>query len=204
MGARLSWRGYASILAIVRNEPTAAVEIAAKVGASVPGVRLLMRRMHALGLVRIAGWSEPSLHVVALPMYGFGPGIDVRPPLTFRGRASHHQSVKPIYLKPRSDLIAFADMVRQLREIPISRNDLARSAGLEKNAVAKLIEHMHALKLVYVERYQPGRSGIPAQCFRLGSRPDAPYPGRAVRAPRIDACRMAPNSSVFHIAALAA
>jgi hypothetical protein len=173
-------RGYADILAAIRVEPKTGQELSAELGRSVASINAVLRRMHALSadlrLVHIAAWKATHAHSVALPAYQAGVGQDAAPPLTFRGRISHHQSIAPAAPSTRSSIVIFAVAMQLLRERPSTRLELSEAAGTGADWLSALLTYMHqTLQTVHVACWTR-ESGPWLAHFVAGRGPDAPRP----------------------------
>lgn len=181
MGARLSWKGYADILSRLRAIPMSVSELARASGNNLSNMRMVMRRMLALKLVHISGWTPKAWHVVPSPIYKEGDGTNAPPPLTNRGTASRHQAALEVRVPAGSNLVAFSEIVRAMKDAPTHRIDLASISGTNHDSICTLIRHMHDIRLIHVAGWERGNSGIPKQLMAWGDRQDKPRPPRLVR-----------------------
>lgn len=181
MGARLSWKGYADILAMLRTQPRSAPSIAAAINHNKSNMRLILRRMNALKLVHVSGWTPKAWHTVPSPIYAEGDGYNVPAPLTNHGEVSRHQAASHIRVPAGSNLVAFAEMVKAMKDAPIHRADLARVSGTNHDALCRLIRYMHDIRLIHVADWERGTSGIPKQLMAWGDFKDKPRLHRLVR-----------------------
>lgn len=181
MGKPISLQNYADILKIVRDNPSSAAKVSQATGFRVENIRLCLRRMHALGLVHIIGWTPKAYHTVPRPIYREGAGTDVPPPLTNQGRPSRHQAAQEIRIVAGANLVAFSVVVKMMKAGPSHRIELAAESGTNHDNLCKLVRHMHRIGLVHVADYERGRSGVPKQLMAWGEKKDKPRPPRLVR-----------------------
>ena len=80
-----------------------------------------------------------------------------------------------------SNLVAFSEIVRAMKDAPTHRIDLASISGTNHDSICTLIRHMHDIRLIHVAGWERGNSGIPKQLMAWGDRQDKPRPPRLVR-----------------------
>jgi hypothetical protein len=174
--SKILFKGYASILRLVLDKPRDHMEIAAKVACGSDYVRYLMRCMWALRLVHVKAWL-PSSYGFARPVYSFGPGEDAAGPSAANG-APHPGVQRPKRLQ--LELVAFAHFARALEDA-CSVEAAQEAAGLDQGTAYRLMNHMHALRLVHIADWErrSGIGGTPTRLFRLApNHADKPRPPR--------------------------
>jgi hypothetical protein len=156
-------------------------ELARASGNNLSNMRMVMRRMLALKLVHISGWTPKAWHVVPSPIYKEGDGTNAPPPLTNRGAESRHQAALEVRVPAGSNLVAFSEIVKAMKDAPTHRIDLAVLSGTNHDSICTLIRHMHNIRLIHVAGWERGNYGIPKQLMAWGDRTDKPRPPRLVR-----------------------
>lgn len=163
---------YAQILAQVMACPATVPEVVAKHAIGAQVTREILWRMERLGLVRVCEWREPaprSSYMTAV----FG-AADGRVSLPYP-----RQIAKRVYSaamgQPRSELTAFAAMVRALQE-GATRQQVHEQTGVAYMRVSRLIRVMRGLGICHRSDWivRDSGAGCRAEVFSFGPGKDAP------------------------------
>lgn len=167
---------YADVLVAIAKKKQTAIELAEASGYCRVHIRQLLRRMRDLGLIHIDHWKPQSVRNVMSPVWAFGKGVDAPLPLTKSGRVTQRDPEAAGRLQPRIELVTFANLVKAMVE-PQTCLSLANVAGTDRNWTYRVLNHMHAIKLVHIAEWETrSRGGQPSAMFQIGSKADAPRP----------------------------
>lgn len=167
---RFGYATYARMLSLVK-EPASIAHVVEKTGAKRQSVREILWRMERLGLVHVADWQEPTGRSSYMePLFVIGEGGSAPYPRTVR-----RAPIGSTRGRPRSELIAFAAIVRLLRQ-GATRNDLFEQTGVAYMRVSNLLREMRRLGLVHTSdwRCRDDGTGRPAEVLSLGAGKNAP------------------------------
>jgi hypothetical protein len=168
---RLSHRGYANILAVLRHRPSTATQVATTIATSERTTKQVLVRMVELEIAHVTSW-EHKLRAY-IPVYGFGPG-DSAP---YPGKKRPHR-VRNARNNFRPDLLAFSNVIKALIEGPTTKPDLHDLSGLNPVTVRLLINHCRQIKLIYIADWfqRTQAAGPPSPMYAVGSKADKPRP----------------------------
>lgn len=169
---------YASVMRGLQLQGATAREIAIRHGWCDCSARHLLRQLHSLGLLHVAGWRRIGRRGPWDRVYGAGEGEDAPPPMTSKGKVGHLRPPKKI--QPRPALIAFATLWNSLSE-PSTAKQILEETGFGQQVLYRFFLHGRKIRAVRVAGWT--RSGAqPVMLFALGSAPDVPRP---LREPKI-------------------
>lgn len=174
VGQHLGMRDYATILAAVARIPSSAARLASHQSASVLSLRRILGMFHALGLVHIHGFVNESRGTPSA-VYAAGPGVDAVMPPTRDGLPSKALKAVSRRVPLRSNVIAFASVVRALEQ-GLTIREMVDETGQNDGALRRLVRYMHEAGMVHICEWQRSSTGYPAAVYRLGRRVDARYP----------------------------
>lgn len=175
MGGRIRLLDYSRVLAFLRQSHDA-TEVAEHIGFKLDGVRMLLRRLNAARLIHVCDWTDARPHCAPRPIYLLGDRPDAPAPLTWRGRPSRRREVVGPSPTPRSNLVAFVQLIRALQADKHTRLELAEESGLNADYVSDAIKYLHAQRMVHVAGWEQSRTGYAAACWSWGKRADVPRP----------------------------
>lgn len=175
---RFGHRHYALILSQFKT--AASIQQAVdNTSAKLQTVREIVWRMERLGLVHVAIWAEPtSRSSFMVPLFVIGEGQSAPYP-----RQISRQPLGSSLGRPRSELIAFAAMIRLLRD-GATRNDLHEQTGVAYMRVSNLLRELRRLGLLHTSawRCRDDGTGRPAEVLTFGSGRNAARPPTISRA----------------------
>lgn len=169
---------YALILSLCKS-PASIQQVVSKTGAAVQTTREILWRMERLGLVHVSGWAEPTDRSSYLvPLFVIGQGVSVPYP-----RKVSRRPIGSALGRPRSELTAFAAIIRLLRQ-GATRADLFEQTGVAYMRVSTLLRELRRLGLVHTSgwRCRDDGNGNPAEELSFGAGRNAPRPPAASRA----------------------
>lgn len=147
------WLLYARVLRAVIDGECHALAASAATGVGLNNIRLILRSMHQQGLIHIGAWKGVGVKNVPVKCYAFGPGVDAPPPVSTRsGLPSKHGAKKPF--RPRSEMIAFASILAQLRAEPCSTLTLAERCGVSRRFQYRFLRQLRALNSAYIADHE--------------------------------------------------
>lgn len=168
---RLSWKGYADILALLKAHAMSGKALSMKTGLSIYTARRLLVRLHELKVVYISSWvKEGYKHGAPAAQYRFGnlpdaPGEKVGSP---RGPLTRYNAM-PELVHAVSTLKAMAE--------PVTVTDLACEMGSQYGNILAFIKHCHAIGLVHIAEWKTrDYGGSPSPMYQVGDAPDRPRP----------------------------
>lgn len=205
---RLGWAGYADIIRALIDKPSTVWDLSVRIDMWNGGMRETLRRMRALDLVQIAE-LVPAAKGPPVAVWAFGwsdLGIDCE------------RYYKP--LQPNAELIAFASIIRALRDGCHSAASLADATGINAGRASVFLKYLRSIGLAYIAEWDitarriPG--GKPVGMHRFGvdraskRRPSAEchrttnlrhYRKKRDREQQVQLMRaLAPANSVFNLA----
>jgi DNA-binding IscR family transcriptional regulator len=191
------WLLYASVLRGVADGPATAMELAALTKTCLPTMRKLIRRLHAQGLVHIARWQGIGVRNMPVACYGLGAGVDALREYAPRRGAENRAGQRPPPpkpIKPRSEITAFATIIRAMLAGPCTAADLAEFCGINRSFSYSLLRHMRELRLVCIADWAPRMyGGCPAAMYGFAvDGADKPRP-KTLKRSVIEAKRTAAN-----------
>lgn len=140
---------YASLLKAVARGKKPVFEIAAEVGCSTRVGRLVMGRLHTLGLVYIAGWM-PSKKGPASACWQMGHQKDVPSPVCNNGKRLPPREKRP--LRPRVvgvETLHFSKLIRALAE-PVSAEDIRVITGRAPSTIYRSLRTLREVGLAHI------------------------------------------------------
>lgn len=168
-------RGYARILAQVTRDQKTPYQVAAALNGTAESARAVMWRMARMGLIYVARMDAPiNPKGCRQPVFAAGDKAHIDAPEVRRSLAC-------TTYRPNAELIAFATIVRTLRQ-GATLTMLHEDAGTSKCNLGHLMRAMLRLDLVRVSGWQQATSGCPAAVYRMGRGPNAPKPAVKTRA----------------------
>lgn len=169
---------YAQFLATCKK-PATVSEVCEATGAKTQTVREILWRMERLGLVHVTGWSNlagrsGSKH----PLFRAGEGESVPYP-----RPLNRLPFGACKGSPRSELVAFAAIVRMLRD-GATRKEIHEQTGVAYMRVSNLLRAMRAHGLIHTGAWLGRESGFgsPTEVLVYGPGKNAPRPPTQSRA----------------------
>lgn len=173
---RIGKVGYARILRALLDRPMTETQLRENCGIGHTAAHRIIRAMHHLKLVHIWSWdcTEGTRFV---PVFAFGDRPDTPTPSRRpNGRLAGAARFASAKVAP-PELLAFADIVRALRE-PCSAKEVAEAAGVHEHHTRGLIDQMRSLRLVHIASWAwRDRGGPPIALYAIGpNRRDAPRP----------------------------
>lgn len=208
---------YASLLKAVVRDMKPISEVAVDAGCSVRMGRIIMARLHTLGMVHIAGWIS-SKKGPSSACWRMGNQKDVPSPVCSNGNTLPPREKRP--LRPRVvgvETLHFSRLIRTLSE-PISAEDIRVITGRAPSTIYHSLRTLRAVGLAHIcEWDRPRHAGdfTPLWQFAL-DKADKPRPraytaqelhrrhrtARKQRDQTLAVLRaLSANSSVFHQAA---
>ncbi len=172
---RPGWADYASVLRSIIDQPgIMAREIAERHGIRGDAAHHIVRMMLWLKLIHPCVWHTVP-RCSAVPGWGFGADGAVP-------RPNEAATYRP--MRPRSELIMLAHIVRELQAGRYCYQGLALATGASANRLSSLLKVMHRdLRMVYVAKFDRRRrlggmrGGTPAAMYSFGvDREDVPRP----------------------------
>jgi hypothetical protein len=141
------------------------------------GVKI-MRQFHRRGSVHVHAW-ERRPKSPAQEVWGFGPGIDAKRPMTQRGTIPT-LGIDLSRYTPSTSVIAFSLTLDALRE-GADIYTIMELSGLNKSTVQPLIKQLRELRMIHACEYLINTQGPPTPVLKLGERfsrssLDAPRP----------------------------
>lgn len=184
VGARLGMVGYASILQYLQKSPATVEKVAEAFGITLNTARFVLRKMHAVRLIRIGAWQARTVRCGGfMPVWHFGrdtdaPYPDGGHPLREYQRANN----------VRCTMVALAELLRTL-ETPSTKAELQDRTGLNDETIRVFLNHAKSIHLVRIAGWQPTEGdGYAAALWQIGSGPSAPRP-KALSRMAIDKAR---------------
>ena len=177
---------YAQILALAVHGGTTVSKVMAAMKTQIQTAREILWKMERLGLIRVAEWRDPETRSSFLvPVFVADGGESLPYPRHLTRRAIGGTSSRP-----RSELAAFAHMVRCLR-VGMTRQEIHEETGVAYMRVGNVVREMRRLKIVHVSdwREREGGMGRPAEVLSFGVDRDEPRPKRMTRAEIQRRCR---------------
>ena len=185
-GNRFGHAKYAQILALAVHGGTTIPQVMAKMKTQIQTAREILWKMERLNLIRVGEWRKPeSRSSFMVPVFVADGGESLPYPRHLTRRAIGGQSSRP-----RSELAAFAHMVRCLQS-GMTRQEIHETTGVAYMRVGHLVREMRRLKLIHVSdwRERIGGAGCPAEVLSFGPGRDEPRPQRMTRAEIQRRCR---------------
>ena len=175
--SRLGLHGYARILHSIMTRRGTKTEIFERGLCGRTAVIRIVASFHALGLVHVGAWRA-RYDAAYQPVYEFGPGADVPPPLvrhTGRPVKAPGRAVKAERIAP--ELLCFHTIFEAL-QAPVSLGELMIETGIAWLTAKKIVSELRALELVYVAEWRRGtHGGRPEAVYAWGvKRPDVACP----------------------------
>jgi len=191
-GQRLGWVGYAKVLRHLQLWESTAEQVGGAMCMSTQAAQRLLRRMHAVRLIRISRWSRSHVAQQRVAVWAFGGGPDAAYP----GEVAPKPPDRTKNLS--AQLIAFASFIRAL-DLAKTVRELADLTGCDDQFIARVLERMRALNLARVADWsKPEASGPRSAMWELGSGSNAPRPPRVPRR-EIDAKYWAENKTLINV-----
>lgn len=154
MKGRRSWKGYAEILRLIVDWPgITAADLSRLCGLGDDHMRYVLKRMRALGLIH-APLMVPCRRGQETPGWLAGAGVNV----ACRRWAP---------CAPKTELIAFAAMLKALTVAPQTATTLAAASGVSVNRLRELLKSLQDLRLIFVCDWRRGRGNY-AAVYRFG------------------------------------
>jgi hypothetical protein len=174
-------RGYARLLAALRDEPATISQFRARHGLSYCGAYAYIDGLHQLGRVHIARWEIAS-RIRPLAVYAFGRGTDAPcPPRTLGGRATKGGTIRT-GRAPSATLIALDYLLREVELHPTTVHGLAEVTGVQRQALRRTVNQLLADRLIHVGEWDRSTSRAPIPAYSIGPGRNATRPRRATRA----------------------
>lgn len=178
-GNRFGHAKYAQILALAVHGGTTVAEVMGKMKTQIQTAREILWKMERLGLVRVSEWREPVTRSSFLvPVFVADGGQSLPYP-----KQIDRPKIGATSSRPRSEMAAFAHMVRCLR-VGMTRQEIHEETGVAYMRVGNLIREMRRLKIAHVGewRERDGGMGRPAEVLTFGPGRDEPRPPTMSRA----------------------
>lgn len=203
-GGRLGVAGYVAVLNRLRRAATIAEIVDAGIACN-STCRRVVPAMHALGLVRVSGWTT-EYDKPYRPVYRTGAGTDAPPPSVRPcGRPVNRPVRAPKPAKIPPELLALAAALTAL-QAPITQDDIAEESGISVATVRRLLRALRKVRMAFIADWA-GRAPL----HQLGTnRDDQPKPPpkprevvqRESRARRqmLEQGQLLPMASVFALA----
>ncbi len=174
-GRRLMAEGYASILASLRT-PASHFTLAELHATAAGRMSQLMRLFVHLGLVHVCGYEPSPTGRWMTPLYLIGIG---ETPLLINQRSglvsARQYGTRPPVI--RSEVVAFASIVRALSSDSHHGLSLAEATGVSHALASKVLRHMRKLRLIYVADWLlHTQGGGRAPMYRMGMKADVRRP----------------------------
>jgi transcription initiation factor IIE alpha subunit len=171
---RIGALGYIELIGSLVRCPMTTEQLAKKSGLHKHTVSAVMRYLHRAKIIHRSSWVQPGPRRSMVPVWAIGADGDVSMPLYERRETSTR--------RPRSALVLIASIIEMLREMPMTRQDIADELKMVIDTVQPLVLAMRKAKLIYVASYRTEGRGRPAEEFAAGWKHDAPRPGLSPRA----------------------
>lgn len=172
--SKLGLAGYAHLAAMMRDEPCTVVALQARAHLGHMAAYRFVMSLHQLQRAHIVGWEERP-RVPLLPLFRFGPGVDVPPPQQ-RGNGRDVQRVNLPKLRLCAAIIAFETLLRAI-EVPSSRVEIVSATGLNKDTVQAGLDALVDLGLAHVPLWiWRDHGGAAIAQYQLGAGRNVPPP----------------------------
>lgn len=181
-GQRVGLKGYLSLVARVRRSPATVEQISQFLGVTQNRAGGIIRSLRAVGVVRVAGWTDAAnLWSAMRPLFGFGGEPDApHPHGTGRPAGKPHKSINATAISVKALLRATAEIA--------SKAEIAQETGFTQPIINGIMNHMHDIGLARIAGWTPGlRGGPPTALYIFGNGPSVARPApehRSVSAAR--------------------
>lgn len=172
---RVGRERYAELLRDIVDRPGTIAEFVERWGHAKTLVYRLVHTFRHMGLLYVSGWRERK-HKPLQPVFAFGDQPDATPPSVRRNGRPVNGTPRATCAQPLlTEAIALGTLLEALHE-PLSPIAAATATGIDPQRIRRLLEHLRALRLVYVhawERRPKGGLHVPHFAFGIDKR-DAP------------------------------
>lgn len=164
---------YARILAMAMNGPVSVDTVSQKQSIRTQTCREIMWRFERFGLIRVSEWFVPEYRSSFLcPLFVADGGESLPYPKPTKRKNLYQNSGRP-----RSEVTAFAMMVRLLRE-GATRSQIHEETGVAYMRVSNLVREFRSLGVLRISEWipRPDGCGRPSEVLKLERGKDAPRP----------------------------
>lgn len=193
----------ADILYAVSGEPLLSSAVAQRFGLMDDTARVLMRRFHSLGRVRIADWTLSKQGRGPMqPFYGLPNGEpDCPKPRVYERPGTKHRRPRAMRIEPGRDMLILHRLLTVLQSQSLTTDDLALTAECSYDTARRVLLHLHG-RMVYVSGWThrsicPGGAQVAMYHYGLHRR-DRPAPKRQTEAERSRKTKARRDSIVAH------
>lgn len=143
---------YARALRMLHEEPSTTMSLARHLQASEKTVIMVVRRMHALGIVHVDGWTaDPKTR---RPIFAAGAGEDCPKPRPLRMRAKTSNTLFRAELAMSAEAVRFAHVVKTLATLgPLSTRELSEEMAVCLDVAQRLVRALRREQLVYIAEW---------------------------------------------------
>ena len=166
--------GYARVMRLLLDEPRTSLDVAQAFTANPGGIRHMLRGLHKERLIHVERWVQPAGRGGRgcwRAVWAVGDEPNAPAPITSRGRPSLHpaQEVKPPR-HPLVEIMAFAEMWRQLQQGPIGCVELASYMGTTRASIYRVLRELRRLDLAHIAQWERRErmGGSPTPLWALG------------------------------------